>query len=92
LEVTGTVTQTAKITAAGLQLLGSGAVHLDNAINDVDTLAADHTGTICYTDFDALVVGTVSDEACPLGPTSGITNDADVALTTGGALSINNGV
>src|SRR4029079_15207386 len=45
LDVTGTVTQTAAIQATGLQLLGSGAVDLENAANDVVTLAAQHSGT-----------------------------------------------
>src|SRR5204862_345801 len=57
LDVTGTVTQTAAITAAGLQILGSGAVNLDHNANNVDTIAAQHSGTISYTDFDDLAVG-----------------------------------
>src|SRR5438477_12888389 len=61
LDVTGTVTQTAAITATGLQILGSGAVNLDHNANDVDTIAAQHSGTISYTDFDDLTAGTVTD-------------------------------
>ena len=93
LDVTGSVTQTAAISAHGLQLLGTGAVDLEHAANDVDTLAAQHSGTICYTDVDDLTVGTVSDAARPtavITTSSGITNDADVGLTTGGNLTINN--
>src|SRR4029079_17632824 len=92
LEVTGSVTQTAALSAAGLQILGSGVVHLDNSNNDVDTLAASHSHTISYTDKDDLSVGTVTDTACPTPPTSGITNDADVRLTTFGNLTINQAV
>src|SRR6185295_19985188 len=93
LDVTGTVTQTAAIQATGLQLLGSGAVDLENAANDVATLAAKHSGTICYHDANTLSVGTVTDSAEPtatITTTSGITNDADVRLTTGGNLSLDN--
>src|SRR5262249_49349270 len=89
LDVTGTVTQTAGLTAAGLQILGTGTVRLDTATNDVDTIAATHTGTISYTDTDDLTVATVSDAACS-SPTSstGITSGgADVKLTTTHALS-----
>src|SRR6185369_4918899 len=93
LEVTGTLTQTAAIKASGLQILGTGAVHLDQSGNDVDTLAAQHSGTISYTDVDDLSVGTVTDTACtPSTSTSGITNDADVRLTTGGNLAINQSI
>src|SRR5437773_2192887 len=49
------------LTAAGLQLLGAGSVHLDNGANDVTTLAASFNGPISYTDLNALTVGTVSD-------------------------------
>ena len=91
LDVTGSVTQTAAIHARGLQILGTGVVNLDNNANDVDTLAAEHSQTISYTDANALSVGTVTDSACSTAATSsGITNDADVRLTTGGNLSINN--
>ena len=69
LDVTGTVTQSAAISASDLQILGSGAVNLDNSANDVDTIAAQHSGTICYTDSDDLAVGTVTDSAQPSAAT-----------------------
>src|SRR5207237_1084515 len=53
LNVGGSITQTTAnvITAAGLQLLGSGGtVRLDEGANDVTTLAANYNGTISYTD------------------------------------------
>src|SRR2546421_5245909 len=50
LNVVGPVTQTATgiITGTGLQLLGSGTVNLDQAANDVVTLAASYSGPISY--------------------------------------------
>src|SRR2546423_7972068 len=50
LNVTGAVTQTATgiITGAGLQLLGSGTVNLDQATNNVVTLAARSNDTTTY--------------------------------------------
>ena len=62
----GAVTQTAAITAAGLELLGAGPFTLTDAGNDVDTLAANTSGEIELVDADDLIVGTV-------GSTSGIT-------------------
>src|SRR5207249_3387940 len=90
LNVTGAVTQTAGnvITAAGLQLLGSGSVHLDEPANNVATLAAGYSGPISYTDANALVVGTVTDTAMtPSTTTSGITssgNDVKLTVLAGG--------
>src|SRR5205085_442338 len=85
LDVIGTVTQTAAISASGLQLLGAGAVNLDNNANDVATIAANHSGTISYHDANALSVGTVTDSAQPtaaITTISGITHSADVSLPT----------
>src|SRR2546421_486648 len=83
LNVTGNVTQTAGnvITAAGLQLLGSGTVTLNDAGNNVTTLAANYNGPIAYTDASTLTIGTVTDG--PSGMTaSGITtSNDDVKLT-----------
>src|SRR5213076_2443958 len=98
LNVSGAVTQVAGnvILASGLQLLGSGTVNLDDANNDVATLAADYSGTISYRDLNSLVVGTVSDTSMGTTTTSGIRTSGtlaagfDVKLTTGGPLTIGN--
>src|SRR5438132_6842203 len=65
LNVVGAVTQTANnvITAAGLQLLGSGTVTLNESGNNVATLAANYNGAIAYTDANSLTVGTEIDSA-----------------------------
>ena len=87
LVVTGSIVETTgnTISAEGLQLLcGTGAVLLNEA-NAVTTLAADRAGTISYRDVDGLTVGTVTDTASGT-TTSGLTNDADVKLVTGGNL------
>src|SRR5437762_1678264 len=85
LNVTGAVTQTATgiITGTGLQLLGSGTVNLDQAANNVVTLAANYSGTISYLDINGLAVGAVTDTAMsPSTTTSGISsNNNDVKLT-----------
>src|SRR5207249_366092 len=84
LSVTGNVTQGASgvLTAAGLQLMGSGSVHLDNGANDVTTLAASFNGPISYTDLNALTVGTVSDGFSGM-TSSGITcTNHDVKLSS----------
>src|SRR5207244_1155110 len=93
LNVVGNVTQTAGnvITAAGLQLLGSGSVHLDEPANNVATLAAGYSGTISYTDANSLTVGTVTDTAMsPSTTTHGISSsNSDVKLTVlAGGLTI----
>src|SRR5439155_1379550 len=75
LKINGDVSQTSAggITAAGLQILGSGTVRLDSATNNVTTLAADHTGSISYTDADSLSVGSVTDTAMAMSvSTTGI--------------------
>src|SRR5256885_366095 len=80
LNITGNVTQTAGnvITAAGLQLLGSGSIHLDETGNNVATLAANYSGPISYTDANSLIVGTVTDTAMTPGTTThGITTTKD---------------
>src|SRR5947207_607462 len=85
LNVTGAVTQTATgiITGAGLQLLGSGTVNLDQAANNVVTLAASYSGTISYLDTNGLAVGAVTDTAMtPNTTTSGSSsNNKDVKPT-----------
>src|SRR5206468_2809435 len=84
-------TSSGGITAAGLQILGTGTVRLDSATNNVTTLAANHTGSISYLDADNLTVGSVTDTAMATSvSTTGITSGGfDVKLaTTAGALSI----
>src|SRR5258705_272062 len=83
------------ILAGGLQLLGSGSVHLDEPANNVATLAASYSGRISYTDASGLTVGTVTDTAMtPNTTTSGITSDGnDVKLTVlAGGLTIGDAV
>src|SRR6185295_2199136 len=90
LNITGNVTQTAGnvITASGLQLLGSGTVHLDESANNVATLAANYSGPISYTDANTLTVGTVTDTAMsPSTTSSGIIsagNDVKLTVLAGG--------
>ena len=81
----GAVTQTGTITTTGgLELLGAGSYALNNAANNVGTIAANTTNTIDYTDADGLIVGTVN--------TVGITSGGnDVALHSSG-LTINQAV
>src|SRR5437762_1972154 len=93
LNVVGAVRQVSGnvIMAAGLQLLGSGTVQLDDTGNNVATLADSNSGPISYTDASALTVGTVSDTAMtPNVSTSGISsNNSDVKLTIlAGGLSV----
>lgn len=84
LNAPGAVTQTAgsDVTAQGLKLLGTGTFALENASNNVSTLAGNVGGTVAYRDADSLTIGTV------LG-TNGImtTNDnVTVCLVTGNLL------
>src|SRR5207237_1221944 len=93
LNVAGPVTQTVTglITGTGLQLLGSGTVNLDQAANNVVTLAANYSGTISYLDVNALTVGAVTDTATSPSTTTSGTNSTgnDVKLTVqAGGLSI----
>src|SRR5436190_1075925 len=95
LNVVGAVTQTANnvITAAGLQLLGTGTVTLNESGNNVATLAANYNGTIAYTDANTLTSRTVTDGPSAM-TTSGITtSDDDVKLTVlAGGLTIGDAV
>src|SRR2546429_13055 len=77
---TGNVTQgaTGIITAAGLQLMGAGAAHLDNSANDITTLAASFSGEISNTDASA--------------PTTGTARDAFSGMSTSGIASSNHDV
>ena len=76
LNAAGTVTQTEKIFANSLELLGTGSYTLTNAANDIATLAGNTTDSISYTNFNNLAIGTV-------GTTTGITtNGGNIALTS----------
>src|SRR5207248_2963756 len=90
LNVTGTVTQTAAISAKGLQPLGTGAGNLDSSANDVTTIAASHSGTLSYRDPSGPDAAIFRADAALGGATSGITDNADVRLTAGGPLTIDN--
>jgi hypothetical protein len=93
--------KTVDITAAGatetggviksdkLRLLGNGAFTL-NGGNAVGTLAANVTGTISYTDSDALSVGAITANSVT---TNGLnSNNNDITLTTTGLLTIANDI
>src|SRR5947209_8469369 len=85
------VTQSASgiITAAGLQLMGTGSAHLDNSANDITTLAASFSGPISYTDATGLTVGTVTDSFSGM-TTSGINSRKPAGKeTAGGNLAFN---
>jgi filamentous hemagglutinin family protein len=84
LSATGTVTQTAAITATGLDLLGSGAAYtLAATSNSIDTLAA-NSGTINVDDSIGLAVGSVAGA-------DGVTGSGAVTLSTAGNLTIASG-
>ncbi|WP_109119163.1 filamentous hemagglutinin N-terminal domain-containing protein, partial [Azospirillum sp. TSO22-1] len=75
LNTTGAVSQSAAITAGGLELLGSGATYtLTNAGNAVTTLAGS-TGMVNLTDSTSLTVGTVN--------TTGLTTTDALTLSLG---------
>ncbi len=78
LSTAGTSTQTAGITATGLELLGTGTHTLNNAGNAVTTLAG-NTGDVAYAQAGALTVGTVN--------TAGLTGTGKVLVRTTGAAS-----
>src|SRR5437868_3606570 len=84
LNVSGALSQTTSglITAAGLQLTGSGTAHLDNANNDVTTLAASFNGPLSSSPTHPPSDRTVADAFSGM-TTSGITStNHDVKLTT----------
>lgn len=70
----GAVTQTQRILASALSLQGSGPYTLTNGANDVSTLTANTTGSVQYTDANALILGA-----------SNVSGNFDI--TTGGALT-----
>ena len=81
----GALTQSGALVAPNLAVTSGGPVTLTNAGNDVDNLAAQVTGAangLQFTDIDGFAIGTV-------GVLNGIiTNDGDIALVTGGALTL----
>jgi filamentous hemagglutinin family protein len=77
----GAVTQTAAITAAGLELGGAGSFTLTNAANNVAKIAASTgAGAISYVDANDLAVDTVN--------SVGISRAGDVTLSSGGLLTV----
>jgi CHAT domain-containing protein len=81
LEAGGLVDQNKAITASGLELLGSGSYDLTDTNNNINTLAANTTNDIKYTDTNGFVVGTVN-------TTNGISAPGkNVTLTAGGAVT-----
>ncbi|WP_431095962.1 MBG domain-containing protein [Polaromonas aquatica] len=86
LSTAGTSTQSAAITATGLELLGSGSHTLNNAGNAVTTLAG-NTGNVDYSQAGALTIGTVN--------TAGLTASGKVLVRATGAagdITLNNAV
>jgi len=82
LGTSGTVTEsTAAITAAGLELLGTGSYSLTNSGNQVTTLAANVAGAISYYAAGGYQIGTVNNTA---GLTSLLST---VTLSTGGTVT-----
>ncbi|WAS03919.1 CHAT domain-containing protein [Gloeomargaritales cyanobacterium VI4D9] len=79
LKAGGAVTQSEAITAGGLELLGSGSYTLTNATNNINTLAANTTNNIKYTDTDGFAIGTVN--------TVGVNTGGNLTLTAGGAVT-----
>jgi hypothetical protein len=89
------VTQTGAgvITANGLGLQGTGTFDLNNANNDVDTLAAQVNGGVSFKDSDDLTIGgpvtsTVGTDIATT--TAGLnTNNNDAIIETGNTLNLN---
>ena len=81
LNTTGTVSQTASITAAGLELLGTGATYnLTDTGNTITTLAG-NTGTVNFKDSTGLAIGTVN--------TAGLATTGDLTLNATGDITLN---
>ncbi len=91
LDVTGNVTQTAAITAGGLGLMVDGTTTLNNAANNVATIAIDNGGETQFTDVNGLAVGIVTVAGMTV---TGITTTNDnVKLTVNASdLAINQAV
>ncbi|MBI1346897.1 hypothetical protein GC163_11480 [bacterium] len=95
LNVTGAVTQLAgdAILANGLLLFGTGTVTLNETTNNIGTLAASYDGAIAYTDSNALVIGTVTDNPTSVTASGISTSNDDVKLTVlAGGLTIGDAV
>ncbi len=92
---TGTVTQTQTITASELGIYATDTVTLELA-NDVDTLAAEVTGSgsgFRFNDIDDVTVDTVTQGACLPNDVTGITtNDGDVCIETATTLDFQQAV
>ncbi len=87
LNSSGTVTQSAAIAAANLELLGSGGSYtLTNTSNSVGTLAA-NTGSVNFNDNGSLTVGSSGG----ISGTSGVTGSGPITLTASGNLTIDSG-
>ncbi|WP_114652545.1 beta strand repeat-containing protein [Polynucleobacter necessarius] len=96
LYTTGPVTQSADITAAGLELLGTGGTYtLTNTSNAITTLAG-NTGTISFLDDGGFSVGTVSRVGVTASGTVTLASAANISLanniTTTGAQTYNGNV
>ena len=79
LNVTGSLTQTARISTPGsLLITGTGSATLTNTGNAVATLAANVSGAFAYTDSNDLTIGTV-------GSTSGVTAGGAVTIKSVGS-------
>ena len=91
LDVTGNVAQAASITAGGLGLMVDGTTTLNNAANNVATIAANNGGETQYTDANTLTVGAVT--VAGMTVTGITTTNDDVKLTVNiGNLDINQAV
>ncbi|MCM2308405.1 MAG: filamentous hemagglutinin N-terminal domain-containing protein, partial [Sulfuritalea sp.] len=85
LNTSGSVTQSAAITVAGLELLGAGGNYqLTHGGNAVTNLAG-NTGTINFTDSNGFTVGTVNS-------TNGATVTGDMTLLGTGSITVNKNV
>jgi hypothetical protein len=68
----GAVTQSQKVVAAGLEMLGAGSFTLTNVNNDVNNIAGNTGGLVDFVDADDINVATVN--------TAGLTSTANVTL------------
>ncbi|MDP7017742.1 MAG: hypothetical protein QGG36_18200, partial [Pirellulaceae bacterium] len=70
----GAITQSAPIRAAGLEILSQGTVDLQNAANDVGTIAANAPGSINYVDSGQVRIGNVN-------ASQGLVSGSDITIT-----------